>query len=106
MNKASFHGYYGCSYCLHEGTLVGKRVRYCKKNNVPNRTNENTRADMLQAQNSGQKVNGFKGVSALMALQYFDIVWQPAIDKMHNIDMGIIKKLFALFLDDENKKER
>lgn len=106
LNKASFHGYYGCSYCLHKGTLVDKRVRYCKKSNVTCRTNENTRADMLQAQNSGENVKGFKGVSALMALQYFDIVWQPAIDKMHNIDMGIIKKLFSLFLDNENRKER
>lgn len=106
LNKASFHGYKGCSYCLHDGTLINNRVRYCNKNNVPLRTNESTRDDMLQAQNSAEKVNGFKGVSALMALEYFDIVWQSAIDKMHNIDMGIIKKLFDLFLKHENKKQR
>lgn len=97
LNKASFHGYKGCSYCLHDGTLIDKRVL---------RTNECARTDMLQAQNSGEKVNGFKGVSALMALEYFDIVWQPAIDKMHNIDMGITKKLFGLFLDHGNRRER
>lgn len=106
LNKSSFHGYSGCSYCLHDGTLVKNRVRYCNKDNVQLRTNESTRADMIQAQISGEKVNGYKGVSALIAFEYFDVVWQPAIDKMHNIDMGIIKKLFGLFLDDKNRKER
>lgn len=73
---------------------------------MPLRTNESTRADMMQAQISGEKVNGFKGVSALMAFEHFDVVWQPVIDKMHNIDMGIIKKLFDLFLDHRNRKKK
>lgn len=104
LNKASFHGYKGCSYCLHDGTLINNRVRYCNKDNVPLRTNGTVRADMLHAQMSGEKINGYKGVSALMALEYFDVVWQPTIDKMHNIDMGITKKLFDIFLDNKNKK--
>lgn len=103
LNKGSFHGYKGCSYCLHDGMLVDRRVRYCNKINVQNRTNEGTRADMLQAQMSGEKCNGYNGVSALIAFEHFDIVWQAAIDKMHNIDMGVIKKLFELFLDDNNR---
>lgn len=106
LNKSSFHGYKGCSYCLHDGTLVNNRVRYCYKENVPLRTNETTRADMCHAQLSGEKVNGYKGVSVLIALEDFDVVWQSAIDKMHNVDMGVIKKIFSLFLDDENKNER
>lgn len=106
LNKSSFHGYSGCSYCLHSGTLINNRVRYCNKDNVQLRTNEKVRADMLEAHISGEKVNGYKGVSALMALQHFDVVWQIAIDKMHNIDLGIIKKLFGLFLDSKNRKER
>lgn len=103
LNKSSFHGYNGCS---HEGNLIEKQVRYCNKNNVPLRTNESVRADMLQAQMSGENVNGYKGVSALIAFDHFDVVWQLAIDKMHNIDMGITKKLFDIFLDNKNKKER
>lgn len=106
LNKASFHGYKGCSYCLHDGILIDKRVRYCNKDNVPLRTNEMVRDDMLQAQISKETVNGYKGVSALMALENFDVVWQPTIDKMHNIDMGITKKLFELFLDNKNRKHR
>lgn len=105
LNKGSFHGYNGCSYCEHPGTLVDRRVRYCNKTDVRNRTNEGTRADMLQTQMSGKRINGYKGVSALIAFDHFDIVWQVAIDKMHNIDMGITKKLFEIFLDDHNRKE-
>lgn len=106
LNKASFHGYNGCSYCLHRGTLVDSRVRYSGQHDAPVRTNESVRNDMMQAQTTCDKVNGYKGVSALITIQNFDIVWQVAIDKMHNIDMGVIKKLFNLFLDSKNKKER
>lgn len=106
LNKASFHGYDGCSYCTHRGTLVDGRVYYSEQHDAAVRTNEGVRHDMIRAQSSGQKVNGFAGISALMAFENFDIVWQIAIDKMHNIDMGVIKKLFNLFLDDKNKKER
>lgn len=106
LNKSSFHGYNGCSYCMHDGTLVDNRVRYTNKDNVQFRTNEKSREDMIQSQILNQNVNGYKGVSALIALDYFDVVWQPVIDKMHNIDLGIVKKLFSLFLDAENKKKR
>lgn len=106
LNKVSFHGYYGCSYCLHPGTLVNGRVRYSGHQNALNRTNENTRNDMIQAHTSENIVNGYSGVSALMAIQNFDLVWQVGIDKMHNIDMGVTKKLFNLFLDNKHKKER
>lgn len=105
LNKKSFNGYMGCSYCLHSGTLVNKQIRYCNRDNAPLRTNERTRADMLQAQISAENVNGYRGVSALMAIENFDVVNQVAIDKMHNIDMGVTKRLFNLFLDDKNRKK-
>lgn len=105
LNKKSFNGYMGCSYCLHGGTLVNNQIRYCNRNNAPLRTNEQTRADMLQAQISGENVNGYRGVSALMAIENFDIVNQVAIDKMHNIEMGVTKRLFNLFLDEKNRRK-
>lgn len=52
LNKASFHGYDGCSYCLHHGTLVDRRVRYSGQHDAPIRTNENVRNDMMQAETS------------------------------------------------------
>lgn len=106
LNKVHFNGYKGCSYCLHNGTLVGRQVRYCKRDNRPLRTNEQTRVDMLAAHEMKTKVNGYHGVSALMAFEHFDVVRQVAIDKMHNVDMGVTKKIFHLFLDDKNRHER
>lgn len=61
---------------------------------------------MRQAQMQKHKVNGYHGISVLMAMKELDVVWQVAIDKMHNIDMGIAKKIMHLVLDDKNKKER
>lgn len=105
LNKGSFNGYMGCPYCLHAGTLVNKQVRYCNRDNAPLRTNDQTRSDMLEAQASGKKINGYFGVSPLMAIHNFDVVKQVAIDKMHNIDMGVTKKLFNLFLNEKNRKQ-
>lgn len=106
LNKVSLNGYLGCPYCLHAGTSVNKQVRYCNRDNAPLRTNEQTRADMIEAQTSGMRTNGYYGVSPLMAFDNFDVVKQIAIDKMHNIDMGVAKKIFNLFLDGENRKEK
>lgn len=106
LNKASFNGYLGRAYCLHAGTRVDKQVQYCNRDNAPLRTNEQTRSDMLKAQLTGTKTNGYHGVSPLMAIDNFDVVKQVAIDKMHNIDMGVTKKLFKLFLDENNRKKR
>lgn len=104
--KSLFNGYKGCSYCLHGGTLVNKQIRYCKRDNGPLRTNEQVRSDMLQAQLLNEKVNGYKGLSPLIAFDNFDLVWQVGIDKMHNVDLGVTALLFKLFLKSERNHKR
>lgn len=105
LRKSSFNGYNGCPYCLHAGTLVQNQIRYCNRDVSRLRTNDQTRTDMLEAQTSASKVNGYHGISPLIAFENFDIVNQIAIDKMHCIDMGVIKKMFNLFLDTKNRKK-
>lgn len=83
LSKVSLNGYLGCPYCMHSGTSVNRQVRYCNRDNAPLRTNEQTRTDMLMAQTSGVRTNGYYGVSPLMAFDNFDVVKQVAIDKMH-----------------------
>ena len=61
---------------------------------------------MLEAQMTKCKVNGYYGISPLVAIDKFDVVWQVVIDKMHNIDMGVAKKIVNLLLDNKNKNER
>lgn len=106
LMKSQFNGYKGCTHCLHGGTLVNKQIRYCRRDSGPLRTNEGVRSDMLEAQIVNGKINGYKGLSPLIALDYFDVVWQVGIDKMHNIDLGITAKMFKLFLESgKNRKE-
>lgn len=103
LNKVQFNGYKGCPFCLHNGTLVNGQIRYCKRDNGPLRTNEQTRDDMLQAQIAKNSVNGYHGVSALMAFCQFDVVKQIAIDVMHNIHTGVTHKFFDLVLDKKSR---
>lgn len=106
LNKVYFNGYKGCPYCTHDGTLVNKQIRYCQRDNGPLRTNEQTRLDMLQANSTKKRTNGYHGLSVLFALKWFDLVWQVGIDKMHCVDLGVVRLLFRLFFDHENRKER
>lgn len=70
------------------------------------RTNEEVRADMLKAQMTHEKVNGYKGLSPHVAFDNFDVVWQIGIDKMHNVDLGVTALMFKLFLKSgRNRKE-
>lgn len=109
LNMTQHNGRYGCPYCLHRGTNVegSTQIRYCNEDIAPNRTNQKARADMFAAHSSTENVNGYKGVSPLIALGInFDIVWQVVIDKMHNVDMGVIRKLFNLFFNPKYRVER
>lgn len=89
LNKVHFNGYKGCPYCTHNGTLVNRQIRYCQRDNGRKRTNEQARSDMLEAYSTNKRFNGYHGVSALMSIKKFDVVWQVGIDKMHNAQWGI-----------------
>lgn len=107
-NSTQHNGHYGCPYCLHSGTIIEgtTQIRYANQDNAPNRTNRKARDDMIAAHLTAKSVNGYKGLSPLMALgQDFDVVWQVVIDKMHNVDMGVTRKLFDLFLNPNNRGE-
>lgn len=70
-------GRFGCPYCLHGGTHIEgtTQYRYCQRSNE--RCRIETRANMLEAHQTGIAVNGYHGLSALMAFKFnFDIVWQ------------------------------
>lgn len=99
LNKVQFNGYNGCPYCFHPGTKVGRNdIRYSNANNAADRNDADTRNAMREAHLIGARVRGYKGLSPLIVLPNFDIIWQVVIDKMHNVDLGVVKKLFELFL--------
>lgn len=109
LNIVQHNGHNGCPYCLHNGTVLAgtKQIRYCKRDNKQNRTNAEARSNMMEAYVNATSVNGYNGLSPLVAFgEKFDVVWQTVIDKMHCVDMGVIKKMFDLFLNQKNRNER
>lgn len=95
--KRQYNGYNGCPYCHHNGTLIPRNhVRYCREHNASLRTDENTRDAMLQAFQTGKgskkPIRGYNGISPLYALP-IDLVWQIPIEKMHNSDLGAMRKI-------------
>lgn len=70
------------------------------------RTHDTAKADMIEASRTCKPVNGYKGISPMLALKTpFDIVWQISIDKMHSVDLGVVKKHFGLLFAKENRNE-
>lgn len=105
--KTSHNSYNGCPYCEHPGKIISRQVRYCYENNAPERTHEATKNNMIEASAAGNPVNGYRGITPMLALDtHFDTVWGFVIDKMHSVDLGVIKKMFNLYLDSKNKNER
>lgn len=108
LNKVHHSGRGGCPYCEHNGTVLpGKtHVLYCNRDSARRRDNETTRANMIEAHYSGKRINGYHGLSPLLAVNYeFDIVHQIPIDQMHCIDIGVIKRQFNLLLDTKYRNE-
>lgn len=109
LNQKQHNGYFGCPLCLHPGEKVAgtKQIRYCNNNRAPIRTNREARANMIEAHETDTIVNGYKGLSPLMAFSsHFDVIWQVVIDRMHCVDMGVLKRLFYLFLSIKFRNER
>jgi hypothetical protein len=106
LQKVQYNGYRGCPYCHHKGTLIpSNNIRYCHLHDGSLRTNLNTRNAMLTAHTTGKTARGYKGLSVLCALPYFDLVWQVPIDKMHNMDLGVARKLFDLWLNSSQNRQ-
>lgn len=98
----------GCPYCYHYGSIPdgSKTVKYSVDLNAECRTHEQSKAAMIEADRSEKRVRGYTGISPVLALDTpFDVVWQFVVDKMHSIDLGVIKKIFDLLMDKRNKSE-
>lgn len=106
--KTPFNSHSGCPYCNHFGTIIpgSKSIKYCFNDNKPNRTHAESKESMMLSMITGKNENGYNGVSPLLALDtWFDIIWQIVIDKMHCIDLGVVKKIFDIWLNSSNRNE-
>lgn len=104
QKKKQFNGYFGCSYCVHPGTLVNrKQIRYSSLNgDFEKRTHDSAVSDMIRASMTDTVSNGFKNVSPLIAISKFNVIDGFPIDYMHNIALGVANQLLELWFDSKH----
>ncbi len=104
QNTTQFNGYFGCSFCLHPGTLVEKQVKYTVTDTeYPDREAKKMLADMEQAVAQNKSVRRVKGPSPLINMPYFGIVWGFVPDYMHAVLLGVIRQLTELILNNSDQ---
>ncbi|XP_026475923.1 uncharacterized protein LOC113381164, partial [Ctenocephalides felis] len=108
LNFVQYNGYYGCSYCFCPGmnfTLeTGGNVHvYPYTNNIEKRTLQNCRSFADNASRDAP-IMGIKGPTALSLIMP-DYVMGMAIDRMHCVEGGVVKKLLSLFFNTEFKNK-
>lgn len=101
-------GRYGCGYCLHPGISIKPdkntraKIRFTKgKNEYEERTHANTIASYERLQ--CEPIFGVKRMSCMIALHDFDLIHSFAIDSMHCVHLGVMRKMLSLWLDIKNK---
>lgn len=104
-------GHYACGFCMHPGLIVKKSekskpyVRYInrKKNENP-RTHGSMIGTYERLTASSTHIKGIKTISCMVGAEDFDLVNGFAIDYMHCILLGIMKKMLDLWLNSSNNK--
>lgn len=71
----------------------------------PDRNHEKMLQCMLQAYESGSVVQGVKGLSPMIAVENFDLVYSFLIDYMHSALLGVMKLILELLLCSAFHKE-
>lgn len=85
-----YNGYNICSWCLHPGEYVKDAMKFPLLEDIPGKRNqEDSLQHMHEAVQTKKPVFGFKNVSVLILLNYFDIVLGFVPDYLHNILLGI-----------------
>ncbi|XP_043472768.1 uncharacterized protein LOC122511002 [Leptopilina heterotoma] len=101
QNRVQFNGYCSCSWCYAMGMHEENCVRYpiLKEEDDSVRTNETHTADANEALKSGKWINGVKGISSLMTLMTFNMVWGFPCEYMHGVLIGVVKQLFQIWTE-------
>lgn len=104
-------GYFACGFCMHPGVAVKKDkksksyVRYIDRRKEENlRTHEDFIETYEKLNKSSNSVNGIKTISCLVGAEDFDLVNGFAIDYMYCVLLGIMGKMFDLWLNSSNHK--
>lgn len=94
-----FNGYEACSFCKHPGTLTEtKQIRYSFMQTIQLRNYQETINAMDLCSKYGAPVGGIKGISCLIAIPHFDVIFYCPVDYMHAVLLGVCKQLCNLWL--------
>lgn len=112
LGMIAHNGHFSCSYCMHPGILIKTTddkksvVRYTKgTDNYAIRSHQNVIETYRNLKSSMNGINGIKSISSMIAANEFDLVNGFAIDPMHCVYLGVLKKLISLWLDTKNHKQ-
>lgn len=104
LNMMQYNGEFGCNHCKDKGEsfthpITGGTSRVYRYNRYPvMRTSAETLENANQALQNKHPVNGVKGPCALSKLMP-DFIQGTAIDYMHCIFSGVVKKLLHFWFD-------
>ena len=116
-----YNGYFGCPYCLSPGTTL-KTTSQGHSHTYPfnremngqteQRTHKQTVSFAIEAErlkkigkSNTEVTKGVKGLSWPMYFPKFDIIHGTAVDYMHNVLLGVVKTLLALWTDKSHSSE-
>uniref|UniRef100_A0A1Y1KCD2 DUF4218 domain-containing protein n=1 Tax=Photinus pyralis TaxID=7054 RepID=A0A1Y1KCD2_PHOPY len=88
-------GYNSCSKCHIEGEYTNNRIHFSETNALRNRTDCEFRSKLDDDHHSG--------TSLIESVPSFDMVKDIVLDYMHLICLGVVRKLFLLWVDGKPK---
>ena len=110
LNMVQFNGFYGCPKCLQPGETVPSgnghthAYPYDRHNpSGPARTIEGFRDAAEKAYEQSERVEGINGPSWFLYLT--DVVRGTALDYMHQVLLGVTRKLTHLWFDSQHHRE-
>lgn len=106
LNMKRFNGTDGCTYCEHPTELIEGVRKYPMQVEVPiARTDESIKQQMHQAYQNNEAQVGVWGPSALMNLNYFDLVDGMVLDFMHSCLLGVTELYTNIIFSNASHKE-
>lgn len=94
-----------CISCLHPGERTRRGIRYTYKNYSKLRTHSSMLNDMKGVNERQKVINGMKGVSPMIAFEYFDMSKSFVTDYMHGALLGITNNMILFWTSTKNKKK-
>lgn len=114
LNMMQYNGKFGCLKCYHPGesqkTDKGGTFRTYPNENYPLRNHKEYHKDLNKLKNDQTKAidnyNGVKGHSELNELAFYFVIESTAIDYMHSVLEGVVRRLIEYWFSSKYSREK